>query len=117
MNKHRLSLTLLLFFITSAAAITACEEAASRFTDRTINNLENEVGGAAERSQDRAADQAGGAICGSNAALIAIFVGMPTFIVLRKSAPTFDPRGKRRQLAQSSRIVNSEKRKKEEDDG
>jgi predicted small secreted protein len=114
MKKHRLSLAVFVLFLASSALITACQETASRFTDRTIQNLEDEVGGAAERSSERAADQAGGAICGSNLALILLFAGAPAFFVLRRPGSTFHRRGKHRISSLFNQKIREGKRQKEE---
>lgn len=117
MKKHRPGLTVFILFLTSIFLITACEEAASNFTDRAIENLEEDVGGAAERSRDSAADQAGGAICGSNLALILLFTGAPAFFALRHPDSAIDRKGKRRISALCNQKTGAEKRQKEENNG
>lgn len=117
MKKHRLSLTVFILFLASSALITACEEAASNFTDRAIENLEEDVGGAAERSRERAADQAGGEICGSNVAIILLFTGTPAFFALRRPGSMIHRRGKQKILSLCNLRTGVEKRTKEENDG
>jgi uncharacterized BrkB/YihY/UPF0761 family membrane protein len=117
MKMHRLSLTVFVLFLASTALITACQETASRFTDRTIQNLEDEVGGAAERSSERAADQAGGAICGSNGALILLFAGAPAFFALRRTGSSVGTRAKHRIFSLFNQNIRAEKRQKEENNG
>ena len=63
-NGYRIIFVLLVLI--TAFLVSACEETAARLTDRTIENLEEEVGGAAERARQQAADKAGGGICGSD---------------------------------------------------
>lgn len=114
MKKHRLSLTVFVLFLASISLVTACEEAASNFTNRTIQNLEDDVGGAAERSSERAGDQAGGAICGSNITLILLFTGVPAFFALLRPGSSNDRRGQHRILSLSNQKIRAEKRQKEE---
>ena len=116
MKKHRLRFTVFIFFLASVVLITACEEAASNFTDRTIQNLEDDVGGAAERSRENATDKAGGEICGSNVAMILLFIGAPAFITLRRPASKIDARGNRKMRSPSNRKADSEKHEQEEND-
>ena len=117
MKKHRLSLAVFVLFLASSALITACQETASRFTDRTIQNLEDNVGGAAERSRENATDRAGGEICASNVALILLFTGAPLFLALRRPGSTFDRRGKHRIFSLFNQKIREGKRLKEEKNG
>jgi hypothetical protein len=85
MNRHGQTFTLILLLLASVVLITSCQEAASNFTDRAIQNMEDEVGGAADRSRQRASDQSGGEICGSNVAMVLLFIGTPSLMLLRRS--------------------------------
>lgn len=83
MKKVSFILVLLVFLFTIALLTTGCEEAASRFTNRAIDNLESEVGGAAQRAQDRASEKARGAICGSTGVLALFLTSLPLVILIR----------------------------------
>ncbi len=85
MKNQRRYITLLVLVLITLVLVTACQETASRFTDNMIENMEDEVGGAAERSSQRAGDQAGGAICGSPMALALLFLGTPAILLVRKN--------------------------------
>ncbi len=52
------SIAILVSLLASMVVVTACEQSASNFTDNMINNMEEEVGGAAERSSQNAGQQA-----------------------------------------------------------
>lgn len=82
MRRIGSKVNLALLMLALAFLTAACEETASRFTDRTIENLEEEVGGAAERSRQQAADKAGGGICGSTLAAPLGIVAFPALISL-----------------------------------
>ena len=84
MNRHGQTLMLFFLLLAFVVLITSCQEAASNFTDRAIQNMEDEVGGAADRSRQRASDQSGGEICGSNAAMVLLLTGMPALLLLRR---------------------------------
>jgi hypothetical protein len=81
-NTRYLTTSLILLLLAGSLLISACEETAGRITNRTLKNLEEEVGGAAEQSQQRASEKAGGAICGSAYALPLIMVGLPVVLTL-----------------------------------
>jgi hypothetical protein len=117
MNKHRLSLTVFVLFLSFGVLLTSCQETASRFTDRTIQNLEDEVGGAAEQSRENASDQAGGEICGSNVAAILLFTSAPAFFAWRRPGPSIGGRRKNGILSLFIQKIRTEKRQKKENNG
>ncbi len=84
-NTRYVTVSFIMLLLAGSLLISACEETAGRITNRTIENLEKEVGGAAEQSQQRASEKAGGAICGSAYALPLIIVGMPVALTLWRS--------------------------------
>ncbi len=92
----------LILLLAGSLLISACEETAGRITNRTIENLENEVGGAAEQSQQRASEKAGGAICGSAYALPLIIVGIPVALTLWRSNGSKKNRGVSRRETKNS---------------
>jgi len=92
MKNQKRNVTLLILLLISLVLVTACQETASRFTDSMIENMEDEVGGAAERSSQRAGDQAGGAICGSPMVLALLLLGTPAILLVRKNNTRFTKR-------------------------
>ncbi|HET6443063.1 MAG TPA: hypothetical protein VFI27_00665 [candidate division Zixibacteria bacterium] len=118
MNKHRQTLTLIFVLLASVVLITSCQEAASNFTDRAIENMEDEVGGAADRSRQRASDQAGGEICGSNVAMVLLFVGTPALLLLRRPGLNSERKWTRRiPVLGQRKDAGDKKSNKVEDDG
>ena len=107
MRSPRKTILLLVLLCIVAAALSACEQTASNLTDRAINNLENEVGGAAERASENAGDQAGGLVCGAPLAML--FLPLTIF-----ASASFRRRSKRKKdhglkaAARESREYSSE---------
>lgn len=89
------SIAILVLLLSSMAAVTACEQSASNFTDNMINNMEEEVGGAAERSSQNAGQQAGGQICGAPLALVFLPFSASIFLVIRRGESSVSRRNTR----------------------
>jgi len=81
------SIALLVLLLASMAVVTACEQTASNLTDNMIRNMEEEVGGAAERSSQNAGEQAGGQICGAPLAMVFLPLSASIFLVVRRGEP------------------------------
>ncbi len=117
-NTRYVTVSFILLLLAGTLLISACEETAGRITNRTIENLEKEVGGAAEQSQQRASEKAGGAICGSAYALPLIIVGMPVALTLwRSNGSKKNMRLSRRETRNSAHQVISSTNNYEESNG
>ena len=101
-NTRYVTVSLILLLLAGSLLISACEETAGRITNRTIENLEKEVGGAAEQSQQRASEKAGGAICGSAFALPLIMMGLPVGLTYWRATGSKESAGLSRREVKSN---------------
>lgn len=86
------NIALLVLLVASMALVTGCEQTASNLTDNMIRNMEEEVGGAAERSSQNAGEQAGGQICGAPLAMAFLPVSASVILVIHRRAPSVKQR-------------------------
>ena len=108
MKPARKIILIFILICLALGTLSACQQTASNLTDRAINNLENEVGGAAERSSQKAGDQAGGLVCG--APLTALF--LPLAVLAAASSKRL---GRRSSLNSSSPRQDSRDCRSDED--
>ncbi|MFN2190302.1 MAG: hypothetical protein ACK2T3_16190 [Candidatus Promineifilaceae bacterium] len=105
MDKTRSIALLIILFCAAVLVLSACQQTASNLTNRTINNLENEVGGAAERASQNAGGQSGGLVCGAPLATLVI----PMLIFSTKAASRSLGRKKSRRQTHDNTEFQQEK--------